>query len=500
MSKPNILYVMCDQLRFDCIAALGNKIIQTPNMDRLVRRGISFVNAYSTCPVCAPARYTIRTGRETYNIGLYENEAPAPMDSLAADMQERCGTYLAKTMQGLGYRTFGAGKFHVGWDVYPQLGYDTLIPTEEMWSNEEMRSKDGYIRFLREKHPEFNHIEQVHGERTEMYYMPQTSPFPPEATVEGFVANEVVKLIEDPDRRPFFGFVSFVGPHPPCAPPIPYNRMYNPDNMPNPVSGDKAVDHMDEQITFMNRLIWADEINDNQARTLKARYYGEITYIDDCLGKILDAVERREDADNTIICLMTDHGDHLGDHHAWQKESFFEASCHIPYLLSWPKGGLSADTLNQELVCLTDLFAIATSAAGALETRDGIDVLGMLNGKAAPRDYLCGFYGRPGTERFKMMLRHDKWKYIFMSNGGREQLFDVVCDPNELKPLQNKMPELRAMLRKMAVNECKRPGLQAALEGDDFKEFEYTQRPYMRIRQFDVSTNPGNDFTFGRVN
>ena len=89
------------------------------------------------------------------------------------------------------------------------------------------------------------------------------------------------------------------------------------------------MDHADEQIPWMNYLIWADDINDMQARALKARYYGEISFIDQCLGRILDSVESRTDAENTLICFFSDHGDHLGDHHAWQKERFFEASCHV---------------------------------------------------------------------------------------------------------------------------------------------------------------------------
>ena len=70
---------------------------------------------------------------------------------------------------------------------------------------------------------------------------------------------------------------------------------------------------------------------------MKARYYGEISYIDDCLGRILDAIDARGDAENTVICFYTDHGEMLGDHHAWGKESFFDASCHIPFLVSWPR-------------------------------------------------------------------------------------------------------------------------------------------------------------------
>lgn len=138
------------------------------------------------------------------------------------------------------------------------------------------------------------------------------------------------------DDRPFFGFLSFIGPHPPLAPPQPFNRMYDPDNMPDPVRGEPEIDHMDEQIPYMNQIIWAENINDPWARIARARYCGEISYIDWCLGRVLDALEQRDDADNTVICFFSDHGDHLGDHNAWQKESYFEVSAHVPMLVSWP--------------------------------------------------------------------------------------------------------------------------------------------------------------------
>ena len=102
MNKPNILYIMCDQFRYDCIASLGNNKISTPNFDRLVARGVTFSNAYSPCPICIPARYTIHTGRDTHTIACYSNEKPAAMDGLPDGMEERCGQYLPKVLRGLG--------------------------------------------------------------------------------------------------------------------------------------------------------------------------------------------------------------------------------------------------------------------------------------------------------------------------------------------------------------------------------------------------------------
>ena len=499
MSHPNILFIMTDQQRFDTIAALGNEQIYTPNFDRLVQRGVTFTNAYSPCPVCVPARYAIRTGCEPPTTGSFSNGIARPAPGQAETMVGRCGPYLAQTMQQLGYRTFGIGKFHTQpWDE--ELGYEVHLHSEELYGTPDQRARDAFAGWIAREHAEFDYIEALMGERTEMYYMPQVSPLPAELTVERWAADRAVEQIAAGDGRPYFGFVSFIGPHPPFAPPVPFNRMYDPDRMPNPVRGDLAVDHMDEQIPWMNHIIWAEDINDSHARALKARYYGEISYIDDCLGRILDAVEASRppslskggDADNTIICFFADHGDHLGDHHAWQKESFFEASCHIPFLVSWP-ARLPASVRRSELVSLVDLFGIATGAATgdsgqpAVGTRDGIDLLGMLAGTAQPREFLTSMYGEPGTPLFKIMIRQGDWKYIFLANGGREQLFNVVADPAELRNRVTTADQVMQRLRELAVRACRVPGATAALQDGDLRAFPFQARPLRRIYQFDHS-------------
>jgi arylsulfatase len=485
MSRPNVLYIMTDQQRFDTISALGNDLIYTPNMDRLVRRGFSFSNAYSTCPVCVAARLTIRTGCEPPTTRVFSNGRSEPISGQVKSIEGRCGEYIARTMQKSGYRTFGVGKFHTGpWDE--DVGYEVQMHSEELYGSSSQRSGDAYAGWIAREHPEFDYIEALQGERTEMYYMPQVSPLPAHLTVESWAADRAVEQIGSDDGRPYFGFVSFIGPHPPFAPPVPFNRMYDPDRMPNPVKGTLSVDHMDEQIPFMNRIIWADEINDALSRVLKARYYGEISYIDACLGRILDAVESREDADNTVICFFSDHGDHLGDHTAWQKESYFDAAAHVPFLMSWPARFLE-DEVRDELVCLTDLFGIATHVAGETDTRDGIDLIGVLEGSAPKRDHLIGYYGEPGTNHFKIMVRDDRWKYIYLSNGGREQLFDMAADPNELVNVAGDNPSVVGALRTAGTEACRHPGAADALEGGELKSFAFASHEANRIYQFDRS-------------
>jgi len=483
---PNILFIMTDQQRADTIAALGNPHIYTPNYDRLVARGIAFTNAYSPCPVCVPARLTIRTGCDAPTTGVYSNAGPKLVEGQPEKNEDRCGPYLARTMTQRGYRTFGIGKFHTHpWDE--DVGYEVHRHSEELYGSPDQRNRDSYATFIREKHPEYDFVEGLMGERTEMYYMPQMSPLPAAFGVEAWAADCAVEQIAQSDPRPYFGLVSFIGPHPPLAPPIPFNRMYDPDRMPDPIRGDKAVDLMDEQLRWMNHAIWAEDINDSHARVLKARYYGEISYIDQCLGRILDAVEARGDAANTLICFFSDHGDHLGDHYSWQKESFFEAACHVPFLVSWPEQ-LPANVKNDALVSLTDLFGIATSASGNPELREGINVLDLAKGNAKGREHLIGYYGMPGKNLFKVMVREGNWKYIFMANGGLEQLFNLKDDPNELKQRITTDSEVAKRLRKVAAKALSRTNVKRALNKDgNLLVLPPQDRPMQRIYQFDHS-------------
>ena len=489
-NRKNVLVIVCDQFRYDCIRALGNSTILTPNLDRLVERGTSFTNAYSSCPVCVAARYTIMTGREPHTTGCYANEPPKGAAELPQNIEERCGAYLARVMSARGYRTFGIGKFHTKPDCYENLGFEVHKHTEELWENTEIKKRDAYAGMIMHDHPEYAQIDQLHGERTNMYYVPQMSPLPAELTVEAVTSNLAVQELNKEDTRPYFGYVSFVGPHPPCAPPAPYHLLYDPDIMENPYRTTDENDFADEQIPWMNYAIWAEDISDGWARNIKSRYYAEITYIDSCIGQMLDVMDKKNAWENTLVIFTSDHGDHMGDHGAWQKESFFEQSCKVPFIVCTPgmKGGVKDD----RLVSLCDLFGIVTSASGKIEVRDGIDILG---GEA--REYVYGMYGRPGTERFKLMVRGGDYKYIYISNGGREQFYDVRKDPKETENLVadddktarecgEDIEKVLEIFRGEAKKYCNNPGLCEALRS---WRFPYHERKRQRIHQFEFSKN-----------
>jgi choline-sulfatase len=139
------------------------------------------------------------------------------------------------------------------------------------------------------------------------------------------------------------------------------------------------------------------------------------------------------------------------------------------------------------LVCLTDLFGIATGAAGSPQVREGHDILGMVAGEVPPRDFLVGMYGEPGTPHFKIMVRDDTWKYIYMANGGRQQLFNLREDPDELDNRAGARSDVVRILHTTAVRACDVPGARDALEADDLRSFPYRGRERLRIYQFDRS-------------
>lgn len=478
VARPNILFVMTDQQRFDTIAALGASPAHTPNLDRLVARGFSCTNAYSTCPVCVPARYSLMTGCEPSRTGWFGNWQAAP------DVRGRCGPYLAETLASAGYRTWGLGKFH----TFPRqepLGFEVHEYSEELWSDEKTFREDNYVAWLRDRAPAFSHLEQVHGERTDMYYTPQTRAQPAHLCGEAWLAERAREEIGRDDDRPYFGFVSFVQPHPPIAPPIPYNRMFDPDTMSAPLQGDPVIDRADDYLAWMNHAIWADDIPTPQARQLRARYAGAITFIDFCIGQILDAVEARSDSANTLICFFADHGDHMGDHGAWQKESFFEASCRVPMLVSWPLRWTGGQRWAAP-VTLTDLFALATAAGtGTAELRDGHDLARSLDSGVSERGDCVGLFGEPGTRYFKAMLREGDWKYLWLANGGREFLFNIAENPEESRCYAASRPGVASTLRaKLSAQLSARESTLPALKGGVLRALPFAPFPRERIKQF----------------
>jgi arylsulfatase len=168
-----------------------------------------------------------------------------------------CGPYLADTMKRLGYRTFGIGKFHTSpWDE--KLGYDVHLHSEELYATPDQRARDSFAAWIRAERPAYNFIEGLMGERTEMYYMPQMSRCRRMPQLRGGPPRARSSRLAKVAASLTSGSSPSSGRIRPTLPPIPFNRLYDPDRLPNPIRGELEVDHMDEQIPWMNHAIWAE--------------------------------------------------------------------------------------------------------------------------------------------------------------------------------------------------------------------------------------------------
>jgi arylsulfatase len=316
-----------------------------------------------------------------------------------------------------------------------------------------------------------------------------------------WIADETEARIREheDDDRPFFGFVSFSKPHPAWNPSPPYDDLYDPDAMPEPIREDRAVDHLDEKIPAQNYHFWrsrADDTSREVIRTARAHYYGLVTQVDREVGRVLDAVEARDDAENTLICFTSDHGELLGDHHGWGKTSFFEQSARVPFLLSWP-AELPAGERYDGLVSLTDIVGIATTAAGDPDLRDGVDVVGAIRGDCEGRERLVGTHETPRkTDAFTIpanatvMVREGDWKYVYAVLGGREQLFDLAADPRETVDLSDDEPDVTARLRDAAAEYLRANDAHEYLDGDALAERPFREMDMGRYHPGQYPSDP----------
>ena len=314
-NQPNILHLFTDMQRFDTIAALGNNVIKTPNLDRLCRKGVAFTNAYSPSPVCVSARCSMITGQYPHNTGCYEN-GHMPTDGRQSFMA---------ALNENGYRTHGIGKCHFTPDKFALRGFETREVQEECGESSKDQDKHHYIKYLNEKG--YGHICEEHGIRGEMYYTPQPSQIPAEDHPTQWIGDRSINFLKEQQEGPWYLYASFIHPHPPFTPPNPWHKLYRPSMMPLP----EVPDDWENLLTYVNkvqnRYKYADQgMSNHQMRLIKAYYYACISFVDYQIGRILDTLESTGQLDNTLILFSSDHGEHLGDRNSLGKRSMHDSS------------------------------------------------------------------------------------------------------------------------------------------------------------------------------
>jgi choline-sulfatase len=461
--RPNVLLIFTDQQRADTIAALGNGVIRTPNLDRLCRGGVAFTSAYSPSPVCVSARCSLMYGQYPLNTACYENGYPMPTDGRPS---------FADALTQAGYRTHAIGKCHFTPDGQALRGFQSRQTQGEIPRSPDV---DDYLTFLHGAG--FGHICDPHGVRGEMYYVPQVAQMPAELHPTAWVGEQTAQFIEGAaageSDRPWMLFSSYIHPHPPFAPPNPWHKLYRHALMPLPnVPADTESLH-----TYINRhqnrYKYRDQgIDRNLLRGQKAHYYATISFIDYQVGRTLETLAKTGQLDNTLIVYTSDHGELLGDYNCFGKRSMHDAASRVPVIAHLP-GRFDGGRICDRPVSLVDVAPTIVSAAGAempAGQLDGADLAEMAAG-ANEREMVFSQHAKAGRATY--MAVGERWKYFYSAADDREFLFDRVADPLETRNragvtfCRAARDEIKAAL----IAHLRAGGEADALDGDDWRKY-----------------------------
>ncbi|MEN8228123.1 MAG: arylsulfatase [Bacteroidota bacterium] len=426
--KPHIIFIMTDQHRGDALGCMGNEAIITPHLDQIAADGVTFVNGYSSVPSCTPARAGLLTGLSPWNHGM-----------LGYGRVARKYTYeMPQMLKEAGYYTFGIGKMH--W--FPQKAlhgfHGTLV--DESGRVEQDGFVSDYRDWFKQNAPGQDPDKSGIGwndHAAGVYRLKE------ELHPTYWTGKKAIELIEKYDlNKPLFLKVSFARPHSPYDPPQRYLDMYEDVEIPQPFIGDWCH-HLDSIQGEHNAAF--SNFGANHAEKSRKHYYANITFIDDMVEEIIQALKEKGMYENSIICFTADHGDMLGDHHHWRKTYAYEGSANIPYLFKWPdgiNGKLARGKKLENPVELRDFLPTFLDAAGVNipEEMDGMSLLDLIRDPHSNwRPYIdlehATCYSK---ENYWCALTDGTWKYIWFLSSGKEQLFNLKKDPGEETELSEK--------------------------------------------------------------
>jgi len=446
--RPNFLILMADQLSARALPAYGNRVAKTPHIDALAAAGVVFDSFYCNSPLCAPSRFSWLAGRQVSAIGAYDNAAefPAHVPTFAH--------YLRRT----GYQTVLSGKMHF-------CGADQLHGFEERLTTDIYPADFGWT-------PDWTRCE----ERPSWYHTVDsvTQAGPCSRTNQIDFDDEVVfqarqklfDLARSKDRRPFCMVASMTHPHDPYVIPRRYWDRYTGVDIDMP-RVELSVEQLDPHSRRLRHVCGLDAqtVTESQVRAARRAYYGAVSYVDDQIGVLLAALDDARFADDTVVLLLADHGDMLGERGLWYKMNFFEPACRIPLIVHAPRR--FAARRAAQSASLVDIFPTLCELVGAPAAcptpLDGRSLVAQLHG-AEGRDEVIGEYLAEGAVAPVVMIRRGRYKFVH-SPVDPDQLYDLSDDPDELQNLAL-TSEHAARVREFRAEVARRwdlPALHAAV-------------------------------------
>ncbi|BCX48195.1 iduronate-2-sulfatase [Haloferula helveola] len=435
--RPNVLFIALDDLN-DWIGCMGgHPQTVTPNLDRLAAEGMLFTNAHCAAPACNPSRISIFSGRSPHKSGIYEN-AQKLRDVLPD------ATLLPKHFSNHGYRSTGSGKMlHYiidaqSWDDYfPEPSTEMPIP--------ETKYPDKRPLSLPRGGP-WQYIETDWGPLDV-----SDEEFGGDYTVSEWVGKQLGKTHD----KPFFLACGIYRPHEPWFVPKKYFEKFPLDSTQLPPGyKEDDLDDLSEQGRNLARNRYFAHIREHgQWKQGVQSYLASIHFADAMLGRVLDALEKGPNKDNTIVVLWSDHGWHLGEKEHWQKFTMWRACTRVPFMMKVPAGisnalpdGTKAGSHSDAPVSLLGLFPTLTELCGLPdgEKIDGKSVVPILKNPAASIMPAALTFLQDGKS---VGVSGKDWRYIRYA-GGSEELYDISSDPYEWNNLAGK-PEHASDLERM---------------------------------------------------
>jgi choline-sulfatase len=503
-SKQNILIVMADQLTALALGCYGNATVKSPNIDRLAAQGVTFESAYSSSPLCTPARYAFMTGQNISQCGGYDN---------AAYMPSTMPTF-AHYLRLMGYKTCLSGKMHF-------VGPDQLHGFEQRVTTDIYPADFGWI-------PDWTKPD----ERIDLWYHNMSSvqqagvsAITNQFAYDDEVGTQAQRVIYDharsEDDRPLCLVTSFIHPHDPYATRQKYWDLYSDVEIPMPTVSRPPADQQDAHNKRLEKVIDIDAIDVSDTEIINARraYYGNVSYVDEWVGRLQDTLEECGMTENTTIIFTADHGDMLGEFGLWYKMSFRESSCRIPMIIHNPtrfeSGRVSQPVAQVDILpTLIDLAAEGTGAIipDAIDPLNGRSLIPLCDGDASNDPNSCvSEYLAEGTGAPMLMIRRAKYKFISCITDP-DQLFDLKLDPHELNNLAEGAPsqllaEFRSeaksywnaesLQQKVIHNQARRRSVHAALRVGHYQGWDYNPpsdaaqqytRSHMDLTKFDITS------------
>ncbi|MCG3196625.1 MAG: Multifunctional alkaline phosphatase superfamily protein [bacterium] len=481
--RKNVLFILADQFRADCLGAAGNPIIRTPNLDALAAEGVLFEKCFCQTNPCGPSRMCIFTSRYLCSTRALTNETPL------VDAEEN----LAMHLQAGGYNPGLIGYNDYVQDPrilphgHPQKTvpcYDNVLPGFDWVLFHDEDASREYIEWLRAKeYPE----EILDCRRIQAPNVPPAGPgehlalhyparYRAEDSEASFVTETAIRYIDLRRNRGWALSLNYIKPHPPRICPAPYHEMYNPAQMP-PAS--RRREELGDPHPYF-RLMHAEPRLEceRDLRETQANYHGMITELDDCLGRLFDYLKRSGQWENTLIVFSADHGEMLGDHYLLDKAHFYDGTMRVPLILRDPSP--EADSARgARFDRFAETIDIAPTILEFLDLQvpdrfQGRSLLGQVRNDpeaCVRREIHFEFDFRnlvppendwDPNECLLWVIRDDRYKYVqFGLESLPPLLFDLQEDPSEFNNLA-KSPAHAA-----AVAECAQRMLRWRMRNED---------------------------------